>query len=212
MTFTGLKIVITANGEGSRMRGISPRAKHLLYYGGKRICEAIRDAFSAYGPVYILTHYEFPYEGMEWIKCEPTKTRKETLKALRGWENVLIVDCDIIPLGITPELMRYVMESAADCIWSFQSDNPKYGGLAMDESGRLTYAKEHDAGATLRASGAYFLKDVSATLDKMEDPNGLAAAMIGAALIQENTFVRIGDVEDYLNAITSDSTRNKKNT
>ena len=44
-----IKIVITANGEGSRMKAISPKPKHLLYYGGKRIIDCIVDALKPFG-------------------------------------------------------------------------------------------------------------------------------------------------------------------
>lgn len=200
MTPAGLKIVITANGEGSRMKGISPAPKHLLYYGGKRAYEHIRDALDAYGPVYILTSFEFEYQGVEWIKCQPASTRRETLENLRGWENVLIVDCDIIPFGADD--IRWAIKLQSDFIWYFHSDSPKYGGLAMDESGRLTFAAERDPDACMRASGLYLLKNMDLTLEKMKaDPNGLAAAMIGAKMISERTFVRFGDIEDYQNAV-----------
>ena len=48
-----LKIVITANGEGSRMKAISPKPKHLLYYGGKRIIDCIVEALKPFGEVHV---------------------------------------------------------------------------------------------------------------------------------------------------------------
>lgn len=207
----GLKIVITANGEGSRMKAISPQPKHLLYYREKRVYEAIRDALGAFGPVYILTHVDFPYGGVDVIKCPPPPGRKKTLEQIRGWQNVMVVDCDIIPVLTWEsfknptkkytEFFSDALRRSSEYIWCFQSDCQKYGGLWADDDGLLLHAKEHAEGTALRASGLYFLKDVGATLDKMTDPNGLAYAMIGAKMILEKTFIRLGDPEDYLNAL-----------
>lgn len=86
-------IVITANGNGSRMQKY-PTPKFLLEYKGKPIIEHLIDKLN--NPI-ILTHHE-----IEWLpiyKCEKTESRKETLSYLRGWKNVLIVDCDIYITG-----------------------------------------------------------------------------------------------------------------
>ena len=40
------------------------------------------------------------------------------------------------------------------------------------------------------------------TLNKMQD-NSIASGIIGAKCIVENTFVRLGDLEDYMEAIQS---------
>ncbi|MBK7377293.1 MAG: NTP transferase domain-containing protein [Chitinophagaceae bacterium] len=203
-----LKIVITANGEGSRMKALSPKPKHLLYYGGKRIIDCIVEALQPFGRVYVFGRdREVLPEGV-WMGCTETANRKAQLELLRNWENVLIVDCDVIPVfegDTTPEpgekyypLLKTLEQ---DAIWCFESDNPKYGGLEMSETGTLSAAKERGQGHKYRASGLYLLKHVGATVDRMTDPNSIAAAMIGARMVYENTFIRVGDPEDYLNAL-----------
>ena len=205
-----LKIVITANGEGSRMKAISPKPKHLLYYGGKRIIEHIIDAIQPFGEVFI----------MDSLNCVPgdsgtlwplTESRKHSLELIRDLKNVLIVDCDVIPVFAaesfvdpTPKIRRNfdaMVELQKDAIWCFESDNPKYGGLEISETGTLSASKERGNGHKYRASGLYFLKDVGATVDRMTDQNSIASGMIGARMIFENTFIRVGDPEDYLNAL-----------
>lgn len=180
-----ISVVITANGEGSRMKGLSPKPKHLLYYGEKRIIDHIRDAFFAFG-----------YKA-EVLEGKPTNSRKETLEFLRGRKNVLVCDCDVIPkLRITDEV------SDSDVIICFRSANPKYGGLYTNDGLLSMVIEKGDAHTDCRASGVYFLKDVGATIDRMTDPNSIASGMIGAKVIYENTpFIRLGDPEDYLAAL-----------
>lgn len=206
-----LKIVITANGEGSRMKALSPKPKHLLYYGGKRIIDCIVEALSPFGKPLVFGAFPGSANAENWMICASTKNRKEQLELIRDWKNVLIVDCDVIPAfaaesfkGPTPKIRRdfeSTIELEQDAIWCFESNSPKYGGLEMSETGTLAAAKERGQGHKYRASGLYFLKHVCATVDRMTDPNSIAAAMIGARMIFENTFIRVGDPEDYLNAL-----------
>lgn len=181
-----ITVVITAKGRGERMKGFGPQPKHLLYYGGKRIIDHIKDCFAGW-PVEVL-------DG------EPTNSRTETLELLRGRKNVMIVDCDIIPLNWIDPLPKATPET--DAIWWFCSNNPKYGGLYVGDDGRLVSVTEKgDTQTKYRASGIYFLKDVGATIDRMTDPNSIASGMIGARMLHENTFIRVGDLEDYLAAL-----------
>ncbi len=206
-----LKIVITANGEGSRMKALSPKPKHLLYYGGKRIIDHIIDALQPFGRAYVFGRDRDGFDEKYWMGSRATKNRKEQLELIRDWENVLIVDCDVIPVFAsecfkdpTPKIRRdfeSMIELEQDAIWCFESDTPKYGGLEMSETGTLAAAAERGQGHKYRASGLYFLKHVGATVDRMTDPNSIAAAMVGARMIFENTFIRVGDPEDYLNAL-----------
>ncbi len=199
-----LKIVITASGEGSRMKAISPKPKHLLYYGGKRIIDCIVEVLKPFGDVRVFGAYPGSENADNWMVCGPTGSRKEQLELIRDWKNVLIVDCDVIPVfAVTDwkELVKKFFAGPYDMIVYFDSDNPKYGGLEMSDDYRLKSAKERGHSQKYRASGLYFLKDVGATVDRMADPNSIASGMIGARMIFENTFIRVGDPEDYLNAL-----------
>jgi hypothetical protein len=185
-----ITVVITAKGRGERMKGFGPQPKHLLYYRDKRIIDHIKECFTT----------------CEVLDGEPDNNRTETLELLRGRKNVLIVDCDIIPL----EHGLYYLDSIdgklqkgdKDVIWCFDSDNPKYGGLYPDKNYFLQKVVEKgDTQTKCRASGLYFLKDVGATIDRMTDLNSIASGMIGAKMVFENTFIRVGDPEDYLAAL-----------
>jgi len=199
-----LKIVITANGEGSRMKALSPIPKHLLHYGGKRIIECIIEALQPFGHVKVFGFYPGSKNAENWMVCGSTESRKAQLELIRDWKNVLIVDCDVIPVLNFPvweQLMNVFCAGPDDMIVYFDSDNPKYGGLVMDKDCRLNSAKERGQGQKCRASGLYFLKDVGATVDRMTDPNSIASGMVGARMVYENTFIRAGDPEDYLSAL-----------
>lgn len=203
-----LKIIITANGEGSRMKGLGPQPKHLLYYGGKRIVDHIIEALAPFGEVRVFGRYPDHLPQGVWMQCGPTASRKDQLELIRDWENVLIVDCDVIPVfdADSQERADYkalfiqLRNLTDDAIWFFDSDCPKYGGLEM-ENGILKAAKERGIEHKHRASGLYFLKHVGTTIDRMTDPNSIASGMVGARMIFENTFIRVGDAEDYLNAL-----------
>ena len=212
-----LKIVITANGEGSRMKAISPKPKHLLYYGGKRIIDYIIDAMQPFGEVHLLGRLQYVHTGLIWDKCGETPNRKAQLELIRNWKNVLIVDCDVIPVFAKPtfvpdfkEYFEWLPTQPNDYIFCFASSSPKYCGLHFtfdgaecQSSGCLESAIEHEVSERPmpRASGLYFLKDVGATADRMTDPNSIASGMIGAKMTPEQTFIRVGDPEDYLNAL-----------
>lgn len=203
-----LKIVITANGNGERMKGLSPRPKHLLYYGGKRIIDHIIEAMQPFGDVRVFGRFPDHLPPGTWMECGETESRKAQLELIRDWQNVLIVDCDVIPVfekdykNAPPSwFSEPKVKLDKDTIWYFESDCQKYGGLEMSAGGYLAAAKERGQGHKYRASGLYFLKHVGATIDRMTDPNSIASGMIGARMIFENTFIRVGDVEDYLNAL-----------
>ena len=199
-----LKIIITANGNGERMKGLSPRPKHLLYYGEKRIIDHIIEAMWPFGEVRVFGRHSDRLPTGVWMECGETESRKEQLEIIREWRNVLIVDCDVIPVfeGHAHDAIFYgLLNSETDAIWYFRSDCPKYGGLDMNDDRRLVAAKERGQGHKYRASGLYFLKHVGTTIDRMTDPNSIAGGMAGARMIFENAFIRVGDAEDYLSAL-----------
>ena len=211
-----LKIVITANGEGSRMKAISPKPKHLLYYGGKRIIEHIIDAIQPFGEVFIMDSLNC-VPGDSGTLWPPTESRKHSLELIRDLKNVLVVDCDVIPVFAKPtfvpdfkDYFEWLPTQPNDYIFCFASSSQKYCGLHFtfdgaecQSSGCLESAIEHEVSERPmpRASGLYFLKDVGATADRMTDPNSIASGMIGAKMTPEQTFIRVGDPEDYLNAL-----------
>lgn len=193
-----IEIIITANGKSERMRGVSPLPKHRLYLGSERVYEAQIRILSAFGRVRVLTCYDCPgLSDEQIIRCEPTENRMETLLAISKERNVLICDCDILPVGLT------AWNTVTDAIWYFRSSDARYCGLVKNAAGqRLLHAFERDRGAQLRASGLYFVKDVSELLARMDgDRNSIAAAMPGAWMVEENTFLRFGETQTYLDTV-----------
>ena len=124
-----MKIVITANGKGSRMSKYG-QPKFLLPYKGKRIIDWL---YAVFNKPYILTHHNI---DLPYIKCNPTETRKQTLEYISDWENVLIVDCDIYIEQFTHKPLKetlyicnginaglYYVESIATLLTNMQGDD-----------------------------------------------------------------------------------------
>lgn len=173
-----MKIFVTIGGSGTRMKEISPFDKQFIYYREKRIIEHIFQIF--------------PYANL--LGDNKTNSRRETLQEIANEEDCLIVDCDIIPFGL-PDL-----QFDGDTLFYFNSDKPKYGSILIEDD-KLLAVDEKNSISKNKCSGIYFVKSMSRLLEQMIDDNSLASGMIGAKVIQENTFIKLGDVEDYYEAL-----------
>jgi dTDP-glucose pyrophosphorylase len=174
--------LITIGGSGTRMKKISPIDKHLLYYGNKRIIDLIQEEI---GPCKIIGNNK-------------TNSRYETLLEARGLENCWIIDCDIIPYGIKE------INPTEDTIVCFHSMNTKKYGSVSISDGKVVDCKEDISISNIKCSGAYFVRSIDKLLRAMEqseNKNSIAGSMIGASIIFEYKFVRMGDVEDYYKAL-----------
>ena len=173
-----MRYVLTIGGHGTRLKGISPVDKHLLYYKNKRIVEWMKEIIPT----------------IEIIGEEKTNSRKETLKQIRHYENCVIVDCDIIPFGLSE------VSFTEDTLLCFHSTKQKYGSIICEE-GKLKEANEGVSISNLKCSGVYFVSSVDKLLNSMKDENSIAKGMIGAQVMLEKSFIRLGDVEDYMEAL-----------
>lgn len=171
-----MRVVITANGLGERMKGLSPKPKHMLYYGNRRIVDRILGIFP----------------NAEVLENIPSNNRRETLKYIQDYTDCLIIDCDVIPRGC-------LYQHNEDTVYYFVSDKEKYSSISI-HSGRVSQASEHGNISEYKCSGAYYVKSVSKLIEKMGD-NSIVEGMIGANVRQENSFVRLGDIEDYYDSI-----------
>ena len=160
------------------MKEISPFDKQFIYYRDKRIIEHIFQIFP----------------DANLLGDNKTNSRRETLQEIAHEQDCLIVDCDIIPVGL-PEL-----QFDGDTLFYFNSDKLKYGSILI-EDGKLLAVDEKNSISKNKCSGIYFVKSMSRLLEQMKDDNSLASGMIGAKVIQENTFIKLGDVEDYYEAL-----------
>lgn len=170
--------VVTIGGKGERLKPLSPKDKHLLYYKNKRIIEWIEQ--------------ETP--SVRIIGESKTKNRKETLQEIQTLEDVFIIDCDIIPFGIKD------MVFTKDTVVCFHSEKPKYGSVVV-VNGKVIRTDESNSISKVKCSGVYFVKSVKKLLEKMQEPNSIVSGMLGADVFIEKTFLRMGDVEDYMEAI-----------
>ena len=173
-----MHIYITIGGQGSRLKSISPLDKHLLYMGRHTIIEHILSIF----PTAIL------------LGNKKTNSRKETLQEIKNKTDCLIVDCDVIPVGIGQ------MQFDENTLFYFQTQKKKYGSIII-ENGRLHKANEKENISNDKCSGIYYIKSMQHLLESMTDENSIASGMIGAKVVEETTFVRVGDVEDYYEAL-----------
>lgn len=173
-----MKIFVTIGGSGTRMKEISPFDKQFIYYRDKRIIEHIFQIFP----------------DANLLGDNKTNSRRETLQEIAHEQDCLIVDCDIIPIGL-PEL-----QFDGDTLFFFKSDKPKYGSILIADE-KLLAVDEKNSISKNKCSGIYFVKSMSRLLEQMKDDNSLASGMIGAKVIQENTFIKLGDVEDYYEAL-----------
>lgn len=172
---------ITIGGGGTRLKNLSPIDKHLLYYKDKRIIEWILSII----PNAIVIGYE------------KTNNRVETLKQIKYNENILIVDCDIIPFGFNESMI----DENTDTVYVFESKKNKWGSVLIDDNKKIIDSSESLNLSDIKCSGIYYIKNLQYTLNKMTNPNSIISGMIGANIIYENTFMRLGDVEDYTSAI-----------
>lgn len=176
-----MKSYITIGGIGSRLKNISPKDKHLLYYKDKRIIEWIQDIIP----------------GSVIVGHKKTNNRIETLKQIDNCENILIIDCDIIPFGFKKSLIT----EETDAVFVFQSTKNKWGSVAIDENEKIIESSETSSISNIKCSGIYFIKNLHNTIQKMTNPNSIVSGMVGSNIIYEDTFLRLGDVEDYASAI-----------
>lgn len=173
-----MRYILTIGGQGTRLKSISPVDKHLLYWRDKRIVEWIQSIIPT----------------IEIIGTTKTPDRRETLKEISHYENTCIIDCDIIPFGLDS------VEFDGDTICVFTSNKEKYGSVVI-ENGKVNGVAENVNISRFKCSGAYYVENVSDLINKMKNPNSIGAAMTGASVLLEKSFVRMGDIEDYFESL-----------
>lgn len=171
---------ITIGGMGTRLKNISPKDKHLLYYKNTRIIEWILSIVP----------------DAKIIGENKTSNRKETLNYITQNNDILIIDCDIIPFEFNIDNI----DTNNDCVFVFTSKKSKYGSVILNNNKILKSSESSNLSDT-KCSGIYFIKNLTDTISKMTNDNSIISGMIGASVIFENTFMRFGDIEDYFYSI-----------
>ena len=118
----------------------------------------------------------------------------ETLQELINEVDCLLVDCDIIPL------FDWTLQLNDSTIFVFESDKDKYCSLITKDDA-VTSVSEKDCISKIKCSGVYYVKSIKKLLGDMINCDSLASGMVGSNTIKEDTFIRLGDIEDYFEAI-----------
>lgn len=176
-----MNTLITVGGSGERMSGLSPRPKHELYYGNKKIIEHLLERFPR----------------AKVIGWRGTRSRRETLLEASGMGECLIIDCDIyIPPDFSLPTLR-----GENWILVFISEESKYGSVAVNESGMAIDVIERGVNSNVKCSGVYYTADIDELIEKMQNENSVGKAACPCAVFFENSIVRLGDRQDYMRAI-----------
>jgi len=171
---------ITIGGHGTRLKNISSIEKQNLYFWNKKIIDHIYGIFP----------------DAKVVGLTKTNSRRETLRQINDRYNVLIIDCDIIPFNIDLK----DIDINKNNVYTFTSAKNKYGSIVV-ENNSVVSSSEYNNLSKVKCSGVYFCKDLQSVIENMTDPNSIVSGMIGANIIMEKTFKRLGDIEDYYEAI-----------
>ncbi len=173
-----MRVVITAAGQGTRMKCLSPLPKHELYYGDKKIIDHL---LSVYPEAEVLTGF-------------PSNSRRETLEKIRDYTDCLIIDCDVV----LP--FRLEFGTSKDTVFYFTSDKDKYSSIVIAKNGLLIGASENKKVSNNKCSGVYFVRSVSDLLNRMPD-NSIIEGLCNATPISESYIIKLGDPSDYYEAL-----------
>lgn len=171
---------ITIGGLGTRLKQISFLDKQNLYFQNHKIIDYIINIFP---DAYI-------------IGQKKTKSRLDTIKLIEHNENIIIIDCDVIPFNIDLSQINY----DTDNVYVFESYKNKYGSVIVENNKIINYSEKNNI-SNIKCSGVYFIKNLKSLINKMQEPNSIVSGMINANIIVENTFKRFGDIEDYYESI-----------
>jgi len=171
---------ITVGGQGTRLSNLSTLEKQYLYYQNKKIIDHILNIFP----------------DAKIIGKNKTASRLDTLKLIQDRNDILIIDCDIIPFGINITNL----DISQDAVYVFNSVKNKYSSVII-ENNRIIKYSENNSISNTKCSGVYFIKNLDILINNIQHKDSLVSGMIGANIILENTFKRMGDIEDYYEAI-----------
>lgn len=154
-----MRVIVPINGKNERMGELFKTPKHLLLYNGKQIISHICNYF---GEVTILTNDDYIKEignlfyasSIEIINIGKTNSQIETL--LRYTEkivdnNIMFVDCDIIPLTINSPL--------GNTVYCFENklQYKQYSNYSA-ENGHITACNEKESVCKYAGAGVYYFE------------------------------------------------------
>ena len=196
-------VLITANGDGTRMRQFFDMPKHHLYYKGKKIIDNIIDMCESVSiPYYVASKIEED-DHVNVILCNDTKNRMQTIKKcinqLCDYDTMIIHDCDIIfdssyLDSITGETISVSL---------YKNDGKKYGFVSVDRNIEYKHGNEKEVESEFITTGIY-----ACNVQKMKtflNSNPNAESMLEyynhnkPKLLYTNTHINLGDIESYMN-------------
>ena len=173
-----MNIFVTIGGSGERLKPISPKDKHLLYYKNKRIIEWILEICPQ----------------AKLLGKNKTTSRKETLQEIKHLQDVVIIDCDIIPFDLV------LKEFNNDTVYAFRSLKNKYSSIIVEDNKVINSCEKNNI-SEIKCSGVYCIKDMQILLKNMKDENSIISGMVNTDVVYEDSFLRFGDVEDYFESL-----------
>jgi choline kinase len=199
-------LLITANGDGTRMGSFFGIPKHLLFYKGRKILDwiserGINSGFEMF--LAVQTDDGIHHEGLTKIICGRTESRMETISVclpyLQRFHSVLVHDCDVL----FPEDMLQSMDEDAISVSIYPKDEKKYGFVDIDKNFSYLNGNEKQKEAPFVATGLYsfrrrsmeaFLKNNVNPTDTMLDYYNLHHP----ELIFAKDFINLGDIQSYM--------------
>jgi dTDP-glucose pyrophosphorylase len=199
-------LLITANGDGTRMKRFFGLPKHSIFYQGKRIHELISQRGSSAGfAVYIAVqnNYEIQTKDAGVIVCGPTQNRMETIHAclpyLERYESILVHDCDVL----FEEDMLASMQDDAISVSFYRKDGKKYGFVDIDENFSYLVGNEKQREAPFITTGLYsfsrrrmelFYEHYNKPIETMLDYYNLHRPR----LLFAQDYINLGDIQSYM--------------
>lgn len=194
-------VLITANGDGTRMRNFFRMPKHLLYYKGKRIIDTIVESCKlAKLPYKIASKH---YSGKDYFLCTGTRTRMETIrqcvKHVKDIDTIIIHDCDII----FPSEHLASISGNTISVSLYKGDGLKYGFVSVDEKLEYKIGNEKESQSEFITTGVYACDFKSFKEFLIQNPN--AESMLEyynhnkPKLLYVDTYINLGDIESYMN-------------
>ena len=199
-------LLIQANGDNVRMGKYFKQPKYELYYKNRRIIDHIIEKGSAiFDKIYVAvrkgTQINFNSSGCEIIYCERTETRVETLKQcfkeIKGFDCVIIHDCDTI---IDSDVLEE-MSGNSLAITHYKFDGMKYGFVEIDSKMRYLKGNEKQKIQGHITIGAYSVQTEN-FLDYLE--NTTDESMLSyyntqnnSSVVYSKNHINLGDINSY---------------
>lgn len=202
-------LLVTANGDGTRMRKYFNLPKHHLYFHQKRIIDHIVDsAKEARMKCFVASKYEETGDHRETLYCKETPNRIETLREClkqipSKYTTIIVNDCDVI--FSVNQLFQMTGNSVA--VGINPGDGLKYGFIHVHGSLEYVIGYEKQNPGPFITTGLYSFNrtEFTAWLDHLAGTGSTVDSLLGyynmfiPKLIYTQSHYNLGDIEAYFN-------------